>query len=113
MCNINNFQRIEKIGEGKWIDKVEMIGVTKNCFYFLSGTYGVVFKAINTETGRMVALKRIRLEKYVNMRVVVLLLTILSSSSFKLDILSYFIRFFLHVVNRKVSHQLQYVKYHC
>lgn len=30
---------------------------------FISGTYGVVFKAIDIESGRNVALKRIRLEK--------------------------------------------------
>lgn len=40
----------------------------KFCLFFShSGTYGVVFKALDTETGKMVALKRIRLEKYVNM----------------------------------------------
>lgn len=32
---------------------------------FISGTYGVVFKAVDTSSGKMVALKRIRLEKYV------------------------------------------------
>lgn len=31
---------------------------------FALGTYGVVFKAIDNESGKMVALKRIRLEKY-------------------------------------------------
>ncbi|XP_055306681.1 cyclin-dependent kinase 2 isoform X2 [Sitodiplosis mosellana] len=39
MCSLNHFRRIEKIG-----------------------TYGVVFKAVNTDSGKMVALKRIRLE---------------------------------------------------
>lgn len=38
---MDNFDKIEKIGEG---------------------TYGVVYKAMEKETGRMVALKKIRLD---------------------------------------------------
>jgi len=41
---LDNFQRAEKIGEG---------------------TYGIVYKACNNETGQDVALKKIRLEGYV------------------------------------------------
>lgn len=41
---LDNFQRAEKIGEG---------------------TYGIVYKACNNQTGQDVALKKIRLEGYV------------------------------------------------
>ena len=41
---MENFQKIEKIGEG---------------------TYGVVYKAKDKSTGRMVALKKIRLDTWV------------------------------------------------
>ena len=41
---MENFQKIEKIGEG---------------------TYGVVYKAIDKQTSQMVALKRIRLDTLV------------------------------------------------
>ena len=44
MWNVENFRKIEKIG---------------------AGTYGVVYKAIDTETGKIVALKKIRLERFV------------------------------------------------
>lgn len=43
MHDVGNFQRIEKIGEG---------------------TYGIVYKARDTKTGKDVALKKIRLERY-------------------------------------------------
>ena len=39
---ISSFERIEKIGEG---------------------TYGIVYKALDKETGKLVALKKIRLDK--------------------------------------------------
>lgn len=42
--DLNNFQHPEKIGEG---------------------TYGIVYKACNNQTGQDVALKKIRLEGYV------------------------------------------------
>lgn len=76
MCSINNFQIIEKIGEGKWFDmKITLVNIccwcykkTNEIFFFsLLGTYGVVYKAHNLKTGKMIALKRIRLEKYVHM----------------------------------------------
>lgn len=40
--NLDKYERLEKLGEG---------------------TYGVVYKALNKETGEMVAIKKIRLEK--------------------------------------------------
>ena len=49
MSNINNFQKIAKIGEG---------------------TYGVVYKAIDKLTQNMVALKKIRLEWFLYKNVV-------------------------------------------
>jgi serine/threonine protein kinase len=42
--DINDYERIEKVGEG---------------------TYGVVYKARNKENNEMVALKKIRLDTYV------------------------------------------------
>lgn len=42
--DINDFEKIEKVGEG---------------------TYGVVYKARNKESNEMVALKKIRLDTYV------------------------------------------------
>lgn len=42
MHEVGSFQRIEKIGEG---------------------TYGIVYKARDTKTGKDVALKKIRLER--------------------------------------------------
>lgn len=72
MCNVDNFQRIEKIGEGKYNvngDGFHLIWAQFKKMYsmemLISGTYGVVFKAVDTSSGKMVALKRIRLEKYV------------------------------------------------
>ena len=43
---MDNFQKIEKIGEG---------------------TYGIVYKAKDLVTGKMVALKKIRLDTYVSL----------------------------------------------
>jgi serine/threonine protein kinase len=40
--NLDKYERLEKLGEG---------------------TYGVVYKALNKETGELVAIKKIRLEK--------------------------------------------------
>ena len=40
--NLEKYERLEKLGEG---------------------TYGVVYKALNKETGELVAIKKIRLEK--------------------------------------------------
>ena len=47
MTSINNFQNIEKVGEG---------------------TYGVVYKALDKITHKMVALKRIRLDRFKNIK---------------------------------------------
>lgn len=44
MFEVDKFRKIEKIGEG---------------------TYGIVYKAKDTETGLYVALKRIKLERFV------------------------------------------------
>lgn len=66
MCSIDNFRRIEKIGEGlKLKSYLQQNYIVDKIYFdfFPKGTYGVVFKAVDMETGKIVALKKIRLEK--------------------------------------------------
>lgn len=62
MCSVNNFQRIEKIGEGLCTKQFAWIVNKSRWFANVLGTYGVVYKAVDNDTGRLVALKKIQLE---------------------------------------------------
>lgn len=74
---MEDFVKIEKIGEGKWhSEHFSVISIVRNiCFMVkcsvskltcssthLIGTYGVVYKGKNRQTGQIVAMKKIRLE---------------------------------------------------
>lgn len=56
MGDMDNYQRIEKIGEGAYKPVCKVLWLT------CQGTYGVVYKAKQRSTGRIVAMKKIRLE---------------------------------------------------
>lgn len=57
---MEDFQKIEKIGEGIQLTGHSLFAATK--FTFPLGTYGVVYKARHKVTNELVALKKIRLE---------------------------------------------------
>ena len=69
---MENYAKIEKVGEGVCdvfatlqpvMGIVVLISVPSPCHSFFSkGTYGVVYKARDVNTGNIVALKKIRLE---------------------------------------------------
>jgi hypothetical protein len=58
MSRADKYEKIERIGEGKWI---------RNLFWFFEcfdhlGTYGTVYKARSLLTQEIVALKKVRLD---------------------------------------------------
>lgn len=63
---MEDFMKIEKIGEGEQHICSLLKQTTENClFCYCSldvGTYGVVYKGKNRQTGQIVAMKKIRLE---------------------------------------------------
>jgi hypothetical protein len=57
-ARMDKYQKIDKLGSGRL--GIEWVG--GSLYLFVSvGTYGVVYKARNRESGQIVALKRIRL----------------------------------------------------
>ena len=55
---MERYRKLEKIGEGTYVFLLLII----HHYASLLGTYGVVYKAEDTVTGEIIALKKIRLE---------------------------------------------------
>lgn len=56
--SLDNYQKIEKVGEGVSVSPLPKLILDNK----KTGTYGVVYKAKDINTGNIVALKKIRLE---------------------------------------------------
>lgn len=64
-----DYTKLEKLGEGKFdfaynfLKNSSKVQLQTLQFIYNIGTYGVVYKARDTKTGKIVALKKIRLEE--------------------------------------------------
>lgn len=58
--SLDNYQKIEKVGEGVSVSPLPKLILDNQ--KKKTGTYGVVYKAKDINTGNIVALKKIRLE---------------------------------------------------